>query len=294
MRRRPLRILKRAAIAFWDDQMTQHAAALTYYGLMSLFPTLLLAVSLLGLIGQYPATYDAIMDYLRDVAPRSVVVPIDSSLRSALQNKSGAATAVVISVAVALYGTTGVLESCRRALNVVFRAERTRGFLHRKALDAAFTFVLMTLAIATGVFIVVGGRFADDLLGFIGLDESARTIWSLLRWPAALLSAMLGFSLVYYVVPDVRHRAFHLVTPGALIGVLLWLLVSILFSQHFATVSSTSALYGAFTGAILVVVWLWLTSVALLAGAELNHAVEEERRERRAAEALGGPPPGGW
>jgi membrane protein len=287
--RRLVAILKRTVIAFYNDQMTQHAAALTYYGLMSLFPTLLLAISLLGLIGQYPETYDTIMDYLRDVAPRSVVVPIDTSLHNALNNKGGAATGLVISVVVALYGTTGVLESARRALNVVFRVESGRSFLHRKTLDVGFTFVLMTLALATGVFIVVGGGLADDLLGYIGLDESARTIWSIVRWPAALFSAMLGFSLIYYITPDVKHRAFHLVTPGALAGVLLWLLVSYAFSQYFSNVSGASALYGAFTGAILVVVWLWLTSVALLAGAELNEAIERERELARAAEAVDRP-----
>ena len=120
--RRTGAIIKRTAVAFYDDQMTQHAAALTYYGLMSLFPALLLAISLLGLIGEYPATYDAIIGYLRKVAP-AAVVPLDSSLRGALQHKGTAATTLVISIAIALYGTTGVLEAARRAMNVIFRIE---------------------------------------------------------------------------------------------------------------------------------------------------------------------------
>src|SRR5688500_7840468 len=103
--------------------MTHHAAALTYYGLMSLFPTVLLGLSLLGLLGQYPETYDAIMEYLREVAPASVVDPLDDSLRRALQAKGTAATTLALSVALALYGTTGVLEAARRALNVVFEIE---------------------------------------------------------------------------------------------------------------------------------------------------------------------------
>ena len=113
-------IVKRTLLSFYDDQMTQHAAALTYYGLMSLFPAALLGLSLLGLIGQYPETYNAIIDYLEDVAPASVVAPLDRSLRTALQNKGTATTALVISVVLAFYGTTGVLEAARRALNVVF------------------------------------------------------------------------------------------------------------------------------------------------------------------------------
>src|ERR1044072_4550638 len=116
-------VLKLTVVSFYDDQMTHHAAALTYYALMSLFPTLLLGLSLLGLLGQYPETYDAIMGYARDVAPDSVVTPLDSSLRRALTHKGTATTAVVISVLVAFYGTTGVLEACRRALNVVFEID---------------------------------------------------------------------------------------------------------------------------------------------------------------------------
>src|SRR5437764_15431000 len=114
--------------------MTQHAAALTYYGLMSLFPAALLAISLLGLIGQYPQTYDAIIGYLRKVAPDSAVVPLDSSLRGALQHKGTAATTLVISIVVALYGTTGVFESARRAMNVIFEIKHGRSFVARKSI----------------------------------------------------------------------------------------------------------------------------------------------------------------
>src|SRR3954466_6879189 len=141
------RVLLRTARAFYDDQMTHHAAALTYYALMSLFPALLLAVSILGLVGQYPATYDAILGYLRDVAPSSVLVPLDSSLRQALQHKGTAVTTLAISVVVTLYGTTGALEAPRRALNVAFEVNGGRGFLRRKAVDIASTVVLMTLVL---------------------------------------------------------------------------------------------------------------------------------------------------
>ncbi|WP_027008461.1 YihY/virulence factor BrkB family protein [Conexibacter woesei] len=120
------RVLLRTGRAFYDDQMTHHAAALTYCALMSLFPALLLAVSILGLVGQYPATYDAILGYLRDVVPPSALVPLDSSLRAALQQKGTAATTLAISVVVTLYGTTGALEAARRALNVVYEADAGR------------------------------------------------------------------------------------------------------------------------------------------------------------------------
>src|SRR3954466_10489389 len=215
---RPLRaapvVLLRTARAFYDDQMTHHAAALTYYALMSLFPAVLLAVSLLGLIGQYPETYDAIIGYLRKVAPDSAVAPLDSSLRGALQHKGTAATTLVFSIVVAFYGATGVLEATRRAMNVIFEVRTGRRFVTRKLVDIASTIVLMVAILATLVLVFVGGHFADDVVGFIGLGPQAAHLWSLVRWPAAVLVAMLIFAGVYYVTPDVRQRSFRSVLPG--------------------------------------------------------------------------------
>jgi membrane protein len=270
-------IVKRTLRSFYDDQMTHHAAALTYYTLMSLFPAGLLAMSLLGLLGQYPETYNAIIDYLRDVVPRSVLVPLDSSLRGALQHKGTAATGLAIAVVVALYGTTGVLEATRRALNIVFEVDGGRSFLHRKALDVASTFVLMGLILACLVLVFVGGRFADDIFGFVGLGSTAARIWSLARWPGAIAVAALVFSLIYYVTPDVEHRSFRWITPGALLGVAVWLLASLGLSLYVSRVTDVGAAYGAFAGAIVLVGWLWLTNVALLLGAELNAEIERQK-----------------
>ena len=270
-------VVKRTLKSFYDDQMTHHAAALTYYSLMSLFPAALLAVSLLGLIGQYPETYDAILGYLREVAPPSVVVPLDSSLRSALQHKGTAASGVVISVAVALYGTTGVLEAARRALNVVFEVDGGRSFLRRKVIDVASTAVLLVLVLVTLVLAFVGGGFAEDLLGFLGLGPAVARAWDLARWPAAVLVAMLAFAYVYYVTPDVQQRSFRWVTPGAVVGVLLWLAASLGFATYLNRVADVGAAYGAFAGAIVLLAWLWLTNVALLFGAELNAEIEREK-----------------
>jgi membrane protein len=275
--RRAAAITRRTLRSFYDDQMTHHAAALTYYALMSLFPAVLLALSLLGLLGQYPETYNAILRYLRDVAPASVVDPLDRSLRAALQNKETAATALAISVVVALYGTTGALEAARRALNVVFEVDGGRSFLRRKAIDVASTFVLMTLVLASLIMVFVGGRFAEDLLGFIGLGSTTARAWNIARWPGALAAAMLVFAFIYYVTPDVQQRSFRWVTPGAVVGVLLWLIASLGFSSYVSHVADVGAIYGAFAGAIVLVAWLWLTNVALLLGAELNAEIERER-----------------
>ena len=294
--RRAGAIVKRTLVSFYDDQMTHHAAALTYYALMSLFPAVLLALSLLGLLGQYPETYNAIMGYLEEAAPASVVDPLDRSLRGALQSKGTAATALVISVVVALYGTTGALEAARRALNVVFDVDGGRSFLRRKAIDVASTFVLMALVLASLLLAFVGGRLAEDRLGFIGLGSTAAQAWNLARWPGAVAIAMLVFSFVYYVTPDVQQRSFRWVTPGAAVGVLLWLLASFGLSTYVSKVVDVGAVYGTFAGAILLVAWLWLTNVALLLGAELNAEIERERELREGVphrETLNRPAKGG-
>jgi membrane protein len=270
-------ILKRTVVSFYDDQITHHAAALTYYSLMSLFPAALLALALLGLLGQYPDTYNAIINYLDDFAPASVVDPIDRSLRMALRNKGTATTTLVVSVLVALYGTTGVLEAARRALNVVFEVENGRSFLRRKAVDVVSSVILMTLVLASLVMVFVGGRFAEDMFGFIGLGSTASKIWSLARWPGAFVAATLAFAYIYYVTPDVRQRSFTWITPGAILGVLCWLIASIGLSTYVSSIADVGALYGTFTAAIVLVGWLWLTHVALLFGAELNAEIERER-----------------
>jgi membrane protein len=272
-------VVSRSAKAFYNDQMTHHAAALTYYVLMSLFPTGLLALSLLVLLGQYPETYDAIVDYLRDVAPASVVDPLDRSLREALQSRGTATAALAFSIPLALYGMTGALEATRRALNVVFELDgRGRSFLQRKTIDVLSAIVLMALVLASLVMVFIGGRFARDLLGFAGLGSTAADIWNVARWPGAVLVAMLIFALIYYVTPDVKQRAFHWLTPGAAVAVLLWLIASVGFSLYVSRIADVGAFYGAFTAAILLVGWLWLTNVALLFGAELNAEIERQKQ----------------
>src|SRR3954454_11649598 len=176
------RVLKRTAVNFYDDQMTHHAAALTYYGLMSLFPALLLGISLLGLLGQYPETYNSVVSYLRDVVPPNTLNAIDYSLRAAIRHKGSATTGLVIAVVVALYGTTGVLEAARRALNVAFHVEGGRSFLHRKARDIASSFILIGLVLITLILVFVGGSLAEHVFG-----RNAAHVWNIIRWPLAIV-----------------------------------------------------------------------------------------------------------
>jgi membrane protein len=136
----------------------------------------------------------------------------------------------------------------------------------------------MALVLISLVLVFVGGGLAEDLLGFLGLGATVVEIWDIARWPGAVAVAMLVFSFIYYVTPDVRQRSFRWVTPGALVGVVLWLVASAGFSIYLTKVANVGAVYGAFAGAIVLVVWLWLTNVALLFGAELNAAIERQKQ----------------
>lgn len=269
---RALHIVKRTAISFYDDQMTHHAAALTYYALMSLFPALLLGVSLLVLLGQ-AETYDAVLRYLGDVVPPSVLGAVDDTLQAARRAQGTAGTTLVISLLIAMYGITGALEAARRALNVVFEVERGRRFLKRKAVDIASGIALIALVLTALTFVFVGQRLASEVFGPDGAD-----LWGALRWPAALIITVLLFSSIYYVTPDVHHRGFRWVTPGATVGVLAWLMISWGFGRYIANVADVAALYGAFASAIVLIAWLWLTNVALLFGAELDAEIERSKQ----------------
>jgi membrane protein len=267
--RRALQVAKRSVGSFYNDQGTHHAAALTYYALMSLFPTLLLAVSLLGLLGEFPGTYESIVGHLRGVVPATTLAPLDTAVREALKSKGTAAAGLVIAIVTALYGATGYLEAARRALNVVFKASRGRSFLRRKLIDIASTAVLMALLLTTLVLIFAGGDVAQDALG-----PAAASVWRIARWPGAFASALLVFSFVYYITPDVQRPAVRWITPGALAGVAVWLAVSAAFSTYLANFKSFNVTYGTFAAAIILLVWLWLTNVALLFGAEVNAEID--------------------
>jgi membrane protein len=239
---------------------------------------LLLGISLLGLLGQYPETYNAVISYLRDVVPPDTLNALNSSLKRAIQHKGNATTALALSVVTALYGMTGVLEAARRALNVAFHVEHGRSFIHRKLRDVASSVILMALVLTTLIFAFVGGTLANHIFGHGGAHA-----WNIARWPLAVVVAMLAFAYVYYVTPDLEERRFTLMTPGAATAVIAWIAISWGFSQYISHYADLNAIYGTFAGAIILVVWVWLSNIALLFGAELNAALSHERESRASA-----------
>ena len=243
---------------------------------------------MLGVFGQQGLIDDA-ASYLRDAgAPQDTVDAVTGALRSAQDQRGKAVVALIVGLAISLNGASGAFGAAGRALNKIFRVEEGRGFVRRKVQDLAWTLAVMALALITFVLVFLGGGVADDLFGKIGLGDTAATLWRYLRWPAALVVAMSIYAIVYYAAPNVEVRRFRWITPGAITGVILWIVASALFFVYVSNFSSYSATYGAFAGAVILLVWLWVTNVALLFGAELN-AVVDLRRAKYLPEDYDGP-----
>jgi membrane protein len=280
---------KAAFTRFRADEMLDSAAALTYYSLLSLFPALLIAVAVLGLFGQESLIKET-ANYLKDAgAPESTVNAVTSALDSAQSQKGTALTALILGLAISLNSASGAFGATGRALNRVWRVEEGRGFVGRKANDLLWTLVVLALVMLTCVLVFLGGGLASDVLGWFGLGETAADIWRIVRWPAALASALLVYAVVYYAAPNVEVRRFRWITPGAVFGVFTWILASALFFMYVSNFSSYSATYGAFAAAVILLVWLWLTNAVMLFGAELNAAIDV-RRSPELPDDYEGPP----
>jgi membrane protein len=283
--------LKAAFQRFQSDQMSDFAAALTYYSLLSLFPALLFAIAVLGVFGQEGLITET-ADYLKQAgAPPDTVNAVTSALESAQAQRGTAITALVVGLVISLNSASSAFGAVGRALNRAWRVEEGRGLVRRKLNDLLWTLVVIVLVLVTFVLIFLGGDLASDVLGQIGLGETAAIVWRIARWPAAMLTAMLIYAVVYYAAPNVEVRRFQWLTPGAVFGVVTWILASGLFFLYVANFSSYGATYGAFAGAVILLVWLWLTNVVLLFGAELNAAIDVRRSPDLPASYEGPPLP---
>ena len=265
----------RAGKSFLAHQMTDRAATLTYYAMMSLFPALLVGVTLLGLVGQQGLVTDA-TNYLLDHGVDPSTANVVRRVLQNLVNTSGGALGVtlVISVALALNGASGAFGASGRALNVVYGAEESRGMVRRKLTDVAATLAVIVLFAVVLAAVFLGGQIAHDLFGKIGLGSTAASIWSYARWPVALVAATVAYGVVYGMAPDIEPRKVRWLTPGAIVGVVLWIALSLGFSIYIRNFSSYGAAYGAFGAAIVLLLWLYLSANAFLFGAELNAELE--------------------
>jgi membrane protein len=268
-------VVVRAGKSFLAHQMTDRAATLTYYAMMSLFPALLVGVTLLGLVGQQALVTDA-TNYLLDHGVDPSTANVVRRVLQNLVNTSGGALGVtlVISVALGLNGASGAFGAAGRALNVVYGVEESRGMVRRKLTDVAATLAVIVLFAVVLAAVFLGGQIAHDLFGKIGLGSTAASIWSYARWPVALVAATVAYGIVYGMAPDIEPRKVRWLTPGAVVGVVLWIALSVGFSIYVRNFSSFGAAYGAFGAAIVLLLWLYLSANAFLFGAELNAELE--------------------
>jgi membrane protein len=286
-------VLKRAFANFRAHEMTDSAGTLTYFAMLALFPALLLGVTLLGLFGQQSLVSDASDYLLRNGADPDTAAVVRDALQKVINSSGGAlGFALVLSIGLALNGASGAFAAAGRALNTVYGVKEDRGFVQRKLLDIGCTLVVIVLFAIVLVAIFLGGQIADDLLGRIGLGSTAAAVWSIARWPAALVAAMISYGLVYAVAPNVVPRRFRWLTPGAVIGVVLWIVLSLAFAIYIRNFSTYGAAYGAFGAAIVLLLWLYVSANAFLFGAEVNAELEREERVQGAAPPAPSPPPG--
>jgi membrane protein len=285
-------VLKRAFANFRAHEMTDTAGTLTYFAMMSLFPALLLGVTLLGLFGQQGLVSDASDYLLRNGADPQTAAVVRQALEKVVSSSGGAlGFALVLSIVLALNGASGAFAAAGRALNLVYGVEEDRGFVRRKATDVVSTLVVIVLFAVVLVALFLGGTIADDLLGKIGLGSTGKAVWSVVRWPVALVAAMVGYALVYAAAPNVVPRRYRWITPGAAFGVVLWIVLSIAFAVYIKNFSTYGAAYGAFGAAIVLLLWMYLSANAFLFGAEVNAELERTRGTAAGAPPAPSPPP---
>jgi membrane protein len=268
-------VVVRAVKSFLAHHMTDRAATLTYFAMMSLFPALLVGVTLLGLVGQEGLVTDA-TNYLLDHGVDGETANVVRRVLQNMVNASGGTLGItlLVSVLLALNGASGAFGAAGRALNVAYGLEESRGMVRRKLTDLATTLVVIVLFAIVLASIFLGGQIADDLFGKIGLGSTAAAIWSYARWPVALVAAMVAYGIVYGLAPDIEPRRVRWITPGAVVGVVLWIVLSLGFSIYVRNFSSYGAVYGAFAAAIVLLLWLYLSANAFLFGAALNAELE--------------------
>ena len=270
--------IKRVFERFEADGMIDFAASLTYYVMMSLFPALLVGIALLGLLGDASLVTEAVRYAEEHGAPADVTDALRASLTATIENSGGAVSgALVFGVLVAIYGASGAFGGAGRALNAVHGAQETRSFVPHKLADIGWTLVVIVLALLALFSIFLGGGLAEDLFGVVGLGDTAVTAWRVVRWLVALVAVLVIYAIAYTFAPNVVPRRLRWITPGASAGVLIWMAASVGFFFYVSNFGKYGATYGAFAGAVILLLWLFLSNLAFLLGAELNAELDSAR-----------------
>jgi membrane protein len=280
-----LATVKRTFTEFSEDNMSDWAAALTYYGLLSLFPALIALVSLVGLFADPAATTRTITDIVTRLGPKSAADTFAGPIKSITSHRSAAGILLVVGLATALWAASSYVGAFMRAANVIYETPEGRPFWKLRPLQILVTLVMVLLLAAVGLALVLTGPVVDAVAGPLGIGSTAVSIWNIAKWPVLLAVVVTMFAVLFYAAPNVKLAGFRWVTPGAVLAIVVWLIASAAFAFYVANFGSYDKTYGALGGVVCLLVWFWITNVALLLGMELNS--ERERRRELAAGVRG-------
>ncbi len=267
--------LKRTASEFIEDNLSDWAAALTYYGLLALFPALIAMVSLIGLVGDPQSTTASLTEIVTEIGPASAAETFSEPIESLASNQSAAGFAFVLGLLVALWSASGYVGAFIRASNIIFETPEGRPFWKLRPLQLLVTLAMVILMAILALGLVLTGPVVDAVAGPIGLSDTAVDIWSIAKWPAMAAIFILMVDVLYYASPNVKQRGFRWVTPGALVAILGWAVASAGFAFYVANFGSYDKTYGTLGGLISLLIWFWISNLAILFGHQLN--AERER-----------------
>jgi membrane protein len=267
--------LKRTATEFREDNLSDWAAALTYYGLLALFPALIAMVSLIGLIGDPKSTTESLTEIITELGPASAAETFKGPIESIASNQSTAGVALVLGLAAALWSASGYVGAFMRASNVIYETPEGRPFWKLRPLQILVTLGMIVLMALLALGLVLTGPIVDAIAGPIGLSGTAVDLWNIAKWPVMAAIFILMVNVLYYASPNVKLRAFKWVTPGSLVAIAVWIVASALFAFYVANFGSYDKTYGTLGGLIALLVWFWITNLAILFGHQLN--AERER-----------------
>ena len=269
-------VLKRTLKEYKADNLPDLAAALTYYGVLAIFPMLIVLVSVLGLIGN--SVTQPLIDNLGKVAPGAAKKIFTSAITNIQKNQGTAGVLVIVGLAGALWSASGYVGAFMRASNVVWDVEEGRPIWKTIPVRLGVTVVTLLLLTAGAIAVTFTGGLAREVGNVIGVGNTAVQIWDIAKWPVLVVLVAVMLAILYYAAPNVKQPGFHWVTPGGLLAVLLWIAASALFALNVASFSSYNKTYGALASVIVFLVWLWITNTVILLGAELNAELERERQ----------------
>jgi membrane protein len=274
---RPTRFatVKRTFTEFLEDDLFDWAAALTYYGLMALFPALLAFVGVFGLVADPAGATRTISDIVTEIGPESAAETFSGPIESITSSSSTSGYLAIVGFAVALWSASGYVGAFIRASNVIYETPEGRPFWKLRPLQLAITLVTVVLAAITLLALIVSGPLAEAIGSAIGLSDAAVTAYQIAKWPILALLVITIFSILYYASPNVKIRGFVWVTPGSIVALVLWIVASALFAFYVANFGAYDKTYGTLGGVVVLLVWMWITNIAILLGHQLN--AERER-----------------